>query len=49
VSRKTMAASLRRQGLAGISPRTFAPVTTIVDLELLAAGDRLGRRRPHAH
>lgn len=32
VSRKTVAASLRRQGLAGISPRRFAPATTVVDL-----------------
>jgi putative transposase len=31
VSRKTVAGSLRRQGLAGISPRTFAPATTVVD------------------
>jgi putative transposase len=31
VSRKTVAASLRRQGLAGISLRTFAPATTVVD------------------
>ncbi|ORB98790.1 hypothetical protein B4U45_28535, partial [Mycobacterium persicum] len=28
VSRKTVAASLRRQGLAGICPRRFAPATT---------------------
>jgi hypothetical protein len=28
VSRKTVAASLRRQELAGISPRRFAPATT---------------------
>ena len=34
VSRKTVAASLRRQGLAGINPRRFAPATTVVDLEL---------------
>ena len=33
VSRKTVAASLRRQGLAGISPRRFAPATTVVDLD----------------
>jgi putative transposase len=33
VSRKTVAASLRRQRLAGISPRTFAPATTVVDLD----------------
>ena len=33
VSRKTVAASLRRQGLAGICPRRFAPATTVVDLD----------------
>ena len=33
VSRKTVAASPRRQGLAGISPRRFAPVTKVVDLD----------------
>lgn len=32
VSRKTVAASLRRQHLAGISPRRFTPATTVVDL-----------------
>ena len=37
VSRKTVAASLRRQGLAGISPRTFAPATTVVDLDAAGA------------
>jgi len=31
VSRKSVAASLRRQGLAGISPRRFAP-PTVVDM-----------------
>jgi hypothetical protein len=40
VSRKTVAASLRRQGLAGISPRRFAPATTVVDLD--AAAERPG-------
>ena len=44
VSRKTVAASLRRQGLAGISPRGFAPATTIVDLDAMAPKDLVGRR-----
>jgi hypothetical protein len=33
ISRKTVAASMRRQRLAGISPRRFGPVTTVVDLD----------------
>jgi putative transposase len=44
VSRKTVAASLRRQGLAGISPRTFAPATTVVDLDAAVPKDLVGRR-----
>jgi hypothetical protein len=39
VSRKTVAASLRRQGLAGISPRRFAPATTVVDLDAPVPND----------
>jgi hypothetical protein len=31
ISRKTVAASTRRQQLAGISPRQFTPVTTVID------------------
>ena len=44
VSRKTVAASLRRQRLAGISPRTFAPATTVVDLDAPVPADLVRRR-----
>jgi len=44
VSRKTVAASLARQGLHGISPRTFAPVTTVVDLDAPPIPDLVKRR-----
>jgi putative transposase len=44
VSRKTVAASMRRQGLAGISPRTFAPATTVVDLDAAVPKDLVERR-----
>ena len=43
VSRKTVAASLRRQGLAGISSRTFAPPTTVVDLDAVMPADLVKR------
>jgi putative transposase len=44
VSRKTVAASLRRQGLAGISPRRFAPATTVIDLDAPVPKDLVRRR-----
>ena len=44
VSRKTVAASLRRQGLAGISPRCFAPATTVVDLDAVLPKDLVKRK-----
>ena len=44
VSRKTVAASMRRQKLAGISPRTFAPATTVVDADAAVPKDLVGRR-----
>ena len=44
VSRKTVAASLRRQCLAGISPRSFAPATTVVDLDAPIPKDLVKRR-----
>jgi putative transposase len=44
VSRKTVAASLRRQGLAGISPRRFAPATTVIDLDAPVPADLVRRR-----
>jgi hypothetical protein len=45
VSRKTVAASLRRQRLSGISPRRFRPVTTVVDLHAPAVPKDLVKRR----
>jgi transposase InsO family protein len=44
VSRKTVAASLRRQGLTGISPRRFVLATTAVDLDAPAHKDLVARR-----
>ena len=44
VSRKSVAASLRRQGLAGISPRRFAPATTVLDLDAPVPKDLVRRR-----
>lgn len=44
VSRKTVAASLRRQGLAGVSPRRFVPATTVVDLNAAVPKDLVKRR-----
>jgi transposase InsO family protein len=44
VSRKTVAASLRRQGLTGISPRTFAPATTVIDLDAALPKDLVNRQ-----
>jgi putative transposase len=44
VSRKTVAASLRRQGLAGICLRRFAPATTVVDLDAPAPTDLVRHR-----
>jgi putative transposase len=43
VSRKTVATSLRRQGLAGICPRRFVPATTVVDLDAVVPKDLVGR------
>jgi putative transposase len=44
VSRKTVAASLRRQRLAGICPRRFAPATTVVDRDAPLPADLVRRR-----
>lgn len=44
VSRKTVAASLRRQGLAGVCPRRFTPATTVVDLDAAVPKDLVKRR-----
>ena len=40
---KTVARSLRRQGLEGISPRRFRPVTTIPGVAAHHIPDRVGR------
>jgi hypothetical protein len=44
VSRKTVAASLRRQGPAGISPRRFAPAVTVADPNTAVPKDLVERR-----
>src|SRR4029078_2535922 len=44
VSRKTVAASVRRQGLAAICPLRLGPATRAVDLDAAVAKD-FGRRR----
>ncbi len=44
ISRKTVAASMRRQRLAGISPRRFTPVTTVIDLDAHRPKDLVERR-----
>ncbi|WFP17219.1 IS3 family transposase [Citricoccus muralis] len=43
VNRKTVAASMRRQGLEGISPRMFSPVTTIAGVRPHRIPDRVKR------
>ncbi len=43
VSRKTVAASMKRQQLQGISPRKFTPVTTIADAGRADLPDLVGR------
>lgn len=44
VNQKTVAASMRRQGLEGISPRMFTPVTTIPGVPSHRIPDRVHRR-----
>ncbi len=44
VGQKTDAASMRRQGLEGISPRMFTPVTTIPGVSTHRIPDRVNRR-----
>jgi transposase InsO family protein len=44
ISRKTVTASMRRQGVAGISPRRFTPVTTVIDLDAHRPQDLVDRR-----
>lgn len=43
VNQKTVAASMRRQGLEGISPRMFTPVTTIPGVSAHQIRDRVNR------
>ncbi len=44
VDRKTVAASMLRQGIEGISPRRFTPVTTIQGVDTYHLPDRVHRQ-----
>ena len=44
VSRKTVAASMRRQGLQGISPRQFTPITTVSNASSAVPADLVNRK-----
>mgnify|MGYP000247539658 FL=1 len=43
VDRKTIAKSMLRQGLEGISPKKFTPVTTIPGVDTYKISDRVKR------
>lgn len=44
VSRKTVAKVMRANGIEGVSPRSWRPVTTSVDLSPRSIGDLVERR-----
>ena len=47
VSRKTVAKLMRSNGIVGISPRSWTPTTTVVDLAAATIPDLVGRRFDH--